>query len=137
MLTRRTLIAAGAAAAALPFAPGASPPVIKIGVLNDMSGPYRDATGRARCVCAQQAVRQFNSAGFDVQVLAADHQNKPDVGAAIVRQWFDRDGVDVVLDVPTSSVALAVNPIAQGKEQALHQHRRRHRRPDRASSAPR
>ena len=112
-LTRRTLVATGAA---LPLAARAQArPVIKIGVLNDMSGPYRDATGQGSVVCVQQAVRQFNSAGFDVQVLAADHQNKPDVGAAVARQWFDRDGVDVVMDVPTSSVALAVNAVAREK----------------------
>ena len=119
MLTRRTLLnasAAGAAGAALPrFGRAQTRPVIKIGVLNDMSGPYRDATGQGSVVCVQQAVRQFNSSGFDVQVLAADHQNKPDVGAAIARQWFDRDGVDVVMDVPTSSVALAVNAVAKEK----------------------
>ncbi len=112
-LSRRSLVAASAA---LPFAARAQTrPVIKIGVLNDMSGPYRDATGMGSVACAQQAVRQFNNAGFDVQVLAADHQNKPDVGAAVARQWFDRDGVDVILDVPTSSVALAVNSIAKEK----------------------
>ena len=112
--TRRSMIAA---TAALPFSARAQAarPVIKIGVLNDMSGPYRDATGQGSAVCVQQAVRQFNSAGFDVQVLAADHQNKPDVGAAVARQWYDRDGVDVIMDVPTSSVALAVNAIAQEK----------------------
>ncbi len=119
MLTRRTLLnatAAGSAAAALPrFARAQARPVIKIGVLNDMSGPYRDATGQGSVVCVQQAVRQFNSTGFDVQVIGADHQNKPDVGAAIARQWFDRDGVDVVMDVPTSSVALAVNSVAKEK----------------------
>ena len=112
-LTRRTLVAA---TAALPIAARAQTrPTIKIGVMNDMSGPYRDATGMGSVACTQHAVRQFNSAGFDVQVLAADHQNKPDVGAAIARQWFDRDAVDVILDVPTSSVALAVNSIAKEK----------------------
>jgi branched-chain amino acid transport system substrate-binding protein len=119
MLTRRNLLAAATASAAC-FGPlissaRAARPTIKIGVLNDMSGPYRDATGMGSVACVQQAVRQFNSSGFDVQVLSADHQNKPDIGASIVRQWFDRDGVDVVMDVPTSSVALAVNAIAKEK----------------------
>ncbi len=115
ILTRRSLIAA-TTVASLPIAARAqSRPTIKIGVLNDMSGPYRDATGMGSVACVQQAVRQFNSAGFDVQVLAADHQNKPDVGAAVARQWFDRDGVDMIMDVPTSSVALAVNSIAKEK----------------------
>ena len=111
--TRRALLSA-AAATAIPRAGRAQRPVMTIGVLNDQSGPYRDATGLGSVLCAQQAAREF-SAGFDVRVISADHQNKPDVGAAIVRQWFDRDGVDVVMDVPTSSVALAVNQIAKEK----------------------
>ena len=119
MLTRRTLLStatAGTALAAMPrLGRAQGRPVLKIGVLNDMSGPYRDATGQGSVVCVQQAIRQFSSTGFDVQVLAADHQNKPDVGAAVARQWFDRDGVDVIMDVPTSSVALAVNTVAKEK----------------------
>ena len=115
-LTRRSLVAATAGAVVLPrLGRAQTKPVIKIGVLNDMSGPYRDATGMGSVACVQQAVREFNSAGFDVQVLAADHQNKPDIGASVVRQWFDRDAVDVVMDVPTSSVALAVNSICREK----------------------
>ncbi len=116
ILTRRSFVAAAAIAAPLQVGRAqGTRPGIKIGVLNDMSGPYRDATGQGSVACVQQAVRQFNSAGFDVQVLAADHQNKPDVGAAVARQWFDRDGVDVIMDVPTSSVALAVNSVAREK----------------------
>jgi branched-chain amino acid transport system substrate-binding protein len=116
-LSRRGFVAASTAASLLPRIACAQTarPVIKIGVLNDMSGPYRDSTGEGSVVCVRQAVREFNSAGFDVQVVSADHQNKPDVGSSIVRQWFDRDGVDVVMDVPTSSVALAVNAIAKEK----------------------
>ena len=83
----------------------------KIGVLNDQSGPYRDNTGQGSVVCAQQAVAEFGMAG--IEVLSADHQNKPDIGAAIARQWIDRDGVDMILDVPTSSVALAVAVIVR------------------------
>ena len=115
-LNRRTLLSAVPAATLLPrLVRAQTRPVIKMGVMNDMSGPYRDATGQGSVVCVQQAVRQFSSSGFDVQVLAADHQNKPDVGAALARQWFDRDGVDVIMDVPTSSVALAVNSVAREK----------------------
>ena len=110
MLNRRTLLAA---AAALPALPARAEEVIRIGVLNDQSGPYRDNTGMGSVVCAQQAVAEFGAQGFAVQVIAADHQNKPDVGAAIARQWLDRDGVDMVLDVPTSSVALAVASVVR------------------------
>lgn len=114
-LTRRAAIAAVAAAAALPLRARAQGQVIRIGVLNDMSGNYRDATGPTSAVCARQAVEDFGSKGFAIEVLSGDHQNKPDVGAGIARQWFDRDGVDMILDVPTSSVALAVNSIAKEK----------------------
>ena len=88
---------------------------IKIGVLNDQSGPYRDTGGLTSVICAKQAVEEFQSKGFTVEVIAADHQNKPDIGAGIARQWYDRDGVDMILDVPTSSVALAVAAVAREK----------------------
>jgi branched-chain amino acid transport system substrate-binding protein len=88
---------------------------IKIGVLNDMSGPYADDGGPVSLACARQAVQEWGDAGFDVEVVSGDHQNKPDVGSSIARQWFDRDGVDMIVDVPTSSVALAVNTVAKEK----------------------
>jgi branched-chain amino acid transport system substrate-binding protein len=114
-MSRRGLVAA-AATIALPLrARAQSRRVIKIGVLNDMSGPYRDSTGMGSAVCLRHALREFNVAGLDVQVLTADHQNKPDVGVSVVRQWIDRDRVDVIMDVPTSSVALAVGSIAREK----------------------
>ncbi len=118
-LTRRAALAA-AAAAALPVRARAQGQgqVLRIGVLNDMSGNYRDATGPTSAVCARQAVEDFGQKGFTVEVLTGDHQNKPDVGASIARQWFDRDNVDMILDVPTSSVALAVNSIAKEKNKA-------------------
>ena len=88
---------------------------IKIGVLNDMSGPYADDGGPVSLACTRQAVQEWGDHGFDVEVVSGDHQNKPDVGAAIARQWFDQDGVDMIVDVPTSSVALAVNTVAKEK----------------------
>ncbi len=109
MPNRRTLLAAPLALLARPAR--AFQPRLKIGVLNDQSGPYRDNTGQGSVVCALQAVRESVAAGVDV--LSADHQNKPDIGAAIARQWIDRDGVDMILDVPTSSVALAVAAIVR------------------------
>jgi branched-chain amino acid transport system substrate-binding protein len=120
-LSRRALLGT---AAAVPLVGGASRAraqanTIRIGVLNDQSGPYRDTGGLTSVVCTKQAVEEFASKGFNVEVIAADHQNKPDIGAAIARQWFDRDGVDMILDVPTSSVALAVAAVAKEKNK-LH-----------------
>ena len=114
-IDRRTLLgAAGAAGLVLPGRARAQAASIKIGVLNDQSGPYRDIGGMNSVAAVKQAVAEF-APDFKVEVVAADHQNKPDVGVGIVRQWFDRDGVDIVLDVPTSSVALAVNSVCKEK----------------------
>ena len=95
--------------------------VIKIGVMNDMSGTYADLTGPGSVVAAQMAVEDFGAAakGLKVEIVGADHQNKPDVGSNIVRQWIDVDKVDVIVDVPTSSVALAVNEIVREKNKVF------------------
>jgi branched-chain amino acid transport system substrate-binding protein len=114
MIGRRTLLAASAAAVAAPRA-RAQPATIKLGVLNDMSGPYRDTGGPLSIACVKQAVKEFGDHGFSVEVINADHGNKPDLGASIARQWFDQDGVDAIVDVPTSSVALAVNSVCREK----------------------
>jgi branched-chain amino acid transport system substrate-binding protein len=118
-VARRTLLAA-TAAAALPWsrARAADAPVIRIGVLNDMSGNYRDVGGPVSVACARQAADEFAGHGFNIEIRSGDHQNKPDIGANIARQWFDRDGVDMIVDVPTSSVALAVAGIAAEKNKA-------------------
>jgi branched-chain amino acid transport system substrate-binding protein len=107
--------------AALPLAPArAQAPTIRIGVLNDMSGPYRDITGPTSVACVRQAVQDIGATarGLNVEVLTGDHQNRPDVGANIARQWFDRDGVDMITDVPNTAVALAVAEIARQKNKA-------------------
>ena len=119
-LDRRTRLGAAAAApllGGLPFrsARAQAANTIRIGVLNDGSGMYRDIAGETGAACARQAVADFGNQGFNVEVLHADHQNKPDVGANIARQWIDTQGVDVLLDVTTSSVALAVNDICREK----------------------
>ena len=90
---------------------------VKLGVLNDRSGVYSDIGGEGSVVAARMAVDDFKAAekGIKVEVLSADHQNKPDVGSNVARQWYDQDGVDVILDVPTSSVALAINQITREK----------------------
>jgi branched-chain amino acid transport system substrate-binding protein len=94
--------------------------VLRIGVLNDQSGPYRDDGGPTGAICVRQAVQEFAaSKGLNVEVLVADHQNKPDIGVAIARQWFDQGGVDAVVDVPTSSVALAINSVCREKDKVL------------------
>jgi branched-chain amino acid transport system substrate-binding protein len=117
-ISRRTLLSAAAASATLPLARArAQTPGIKIGVLNDQSGPYTNTGGMTSVVCARQALEDFGAAnkGLNVEIISADHQNKPDLASSIVRQWFDRDGVDMLLDVPTSSVALAVQSVAREK----------------------
>ena len=95
--------------------------VIKIGVLNDQSSLYADISGQGAAVAARMAVEDFGAAkkGMKVEVIQADHQNKPEVGSSIARQWYDRDGVDVIVDVPTSSVALAVNQVTREKNKAF------------------
>jgi len=90
---------------------------VKIGILTDMSSVYSGIGGPGSVAAAKLAVEDFNPAahGMKVEILSADHQNKPDIGAGIARQWFDRDGVDVILDVPNSGVSLAVSGVAQEK----------------------
>ncbi len=120
-VSRRVLLGT-AAAAALPIPrTRAQTPKIRLGVLNDQSGTYRDVTGPTSVVCARQAVQDFGAShrGFDVEVISADHQNKPDIGATIAREWFDRGGVDAIIDVPTSSVALAVAQVARQKDKIM------------------
>jgi branched-chain amino acid transport system substrate-binding protein len=119
--TRRTLIGG---AAALSLVPTARPRAqartkLTIGVLTDLSGTYRDNTGPTSVAATRLAVEEMKShLDCDVEVIAADHQNKPDVAASIARQWFD-SGVDVAADVPTSSVALAVAQVARDKDKLM------------------
>jgi len=126
MLQKRSaLLAASLALAAAHFATGAqaqmSDGIVKIGVLNDMSGLYSDITGQGSVFAARQAVEDFGAAakGLKVEVIGADHQNKPDVGSSIARQWYDVDKVDVIVDVPTSSVALAISEITREKNKVF------------------
>src|ERR1700730_16074519 len=94
VVSRRAALALGAAAA-LPRLALAQRPTVRIGVLNDQTGPYRDWGGQGSVAAVRQAVRDFGDQGFSVDVVVADHQNKPDVGAGIARQWCDT-GVDMV-----------------------------------------
>ncbi len=86
---------------------------VKIGVLNDRSGIYADLAGEGSVIAARMAVEDFGAEakGIKVEIVSADHQNKPDVASTITRQWLDQEGVNAVVDVPTSSAALAVNEI--------------------------
>lgn len=86
---------------------------IKIGVLNDRSGLYADLTGEGSVIAARMAVEDFGAAdkGINVEIVSADHQNRPDVASTVARQWYDEENVDVIADVPTSSAALAVNEL--------------------------
>src|SRR5215467_1954860 len=95
--------------------------VIKIGVLSDMSSLYTDLAGAGSVVAAKMAVEDsgIEKRGYKVEVISADHQNKPDVGSAIARQWYDTDKVDVIVDVPNSGVALAVSGITKDKGKAF------------------
>jgi branched-chain amino acid transport system substrate-binding protein len=95
--------------------------VIRIGVMNDQSGTYADLAGPGSVVAARMAVEDFGAAkkGMKVEIVVADHQNKPEVGSSIARQWFDVDKVDVIVDVPTSSVVLAVNQVVREKNKVL------------------
>ncbi|WNJ94025.1 ABC transporter substrate-binding protein [Bosea sp. 685] len=111
-------ILATTALAALMVSPALAQQIsVKAGVLNDRSGLYADLSGEGSVIAARLAVEDFKAAekGIKVEIVSADHQNKPDVGSTIARQWYDQDGVDLILDVPTSSVALAVNQITKEK----------------------
>jgi branched-chain amino acid transport system substrate-binding protein len=94
---------------------------VKIGVLNDMAGTYADLAGPGSVIAARMAIEDLGdlTKGWKFEVVGADHQNKPDIGSNVVRQWIDVDIVDVIVDVPTSSVALAVNEIVKEKNKAF------------------
>jgi branched-chain amino acid transport system substrate-binding protein len=95
--------------------------IVKIGVLSDMSSLYTDLAGAGSVVAAKMAVEDsgIEKRGVKVEIVSADHQNKPDVGSSIARQWYDVDKVDVIVDVPNSGVALAVNQITRDKGKAF------------------
>jgi branched-chain amino acid transport system substrate-binding protein len=119
----RTLLALAIGA---PFASGAaqaqiSDGVVKIGVLSDMSSLYADLDGAGSVLAATMAVEDFGAAakGMKVEIISADHQNKPDVGSAVARQWFDTDKVDLITGTTNSGVALAVNQITKDKAKAF------------------
>src|SRR4051812_4362601 len=117
----RFLIAFAIVAAATAARADFTGKVIKIGVLNDQSGLYADLAGPGSVTAAKMAVEDSGGKVGDVpvEVIFADHQNKPDVGSNIARQWYDVDGVDVIVDVPTSSVALAISGVTKDKNKVF------------------
>ena len=117
-LSRRLLI--GAAAATLPVRRvRAQRPVIRIGIMNDQSGPYRDLTGPTSVACTRQAIQEWGDRGFDIDLLVADHLNKPDLAASIAKKWYDEDGVDMIQDGGASSCALVITSITRDKNKVF------------------
>src|SRR5712691_6667004 len=115
------LIVAAALALATSASAEISGDVVKLGVLNDMSSLYADITGPGSVEAARMAIADFGGTvhGKKIELISADHQNKPDIGSAIANQWFSNDGVDAIVDVPTSSVALAVQEVARNKSKVF------------------
>jgi len=95
--------------------------VLKLGVLNDQSGQYADAAGPASVEVVKMAVKDFGGKMFGkpIEVISADHQNKPDMGSAIARKWYDTEGVSVILDLANSAVALAVSDLTRQKDKVM------------------
>ena len=92
-------------------------PTLKIGVLTDMSGTYRDASGPLAVMAVQQAVAEFGE-GMKIEVVSADHQNKADIAATVAREWYDRDGVDYIVDGVNSACGLAIAGVTKNKNKA-------------------
>lgn len=93
---------------------------VKIGVLTDQSGVFSSLAGQGSVIAAKMAIEDFgDKLGVPVELLSADHQNKADVGTQIARQWYDVEGVDLIVDVPNSSVVLAVQSLAREKNRVL------------------
>ena len=120
-IARRTLLASAAVAAALPGRAQTSLPLYRLGVMTDLSGQYRDNSGPTSVLAAHQAVEDFKPEqhGFRIEILAADHKQKPDVASTTARQWFDEQKVDAVADVNNTAIALAVGTVAKDKDKAV------------------
>jgi branched-chain amino acid transport system substrate-binding protein len=118
-LPRRAILGAGSALL-LPRRAFSQPvPSVTIGVLNDMTGPLSSDGGMGSTACVNQAIQDLGQLGFAPRVLTADHQNKPDVGAAIAREWYDQAGVDMIIDVPISSIAFGIATLAREKNKVF------------------
>ena len=122
-MTVAGILAAGVLSSA-PVLAQVSDDVVKIGVLTDMNGPAATATGQGSVTAAQMAVEDFGGKVLDkpIQVIVGDHQDKPDIGAAIARRWYDTEQVDLIVDVPVSAVGLAVLNVANEKKRMFIAH---------------
>ena len=123
-LSRGLLVAAAMLFALTAAEAQTAPPAgrtLKIGVLTDQSGPYADSAGVGAIVATRMAVEDsgLRAKGWTIEVIAADHQNKPDVAATIARQWYDVEGVDMIADVTNSAVALAVNQVTRDRNKVM------------------
>ncbi len=119
-MDRRELLLLGTAFATMPARAFAQTKPLKIGVMNDLSSIYSDDQGIGSSIAAKMAVDDWSAKlGVPVEIVIADHQQKPDVGVAIARRWFETEGVDVVMDLPNSAVALAVLALATEKNKAV------------------
>jgi branched-chain amino acid transport system substrate-binding protein len=120
-MTKLKSMLLGAIALAAVAAPAAAQTNVKIGILSDMSSLYTDLSGAGSVLAARMAAEDFGAAakGLRVEFVSADHQNRADVGSNVARQWYDRDGVDAIVDVPNSAVALAVNEITKDKNKVF------------------
>ena len=119
-------VSAGAAGLAITLMSGTafaqySDDVVRLGILTDLSGPYADSGGKGSVAAAEMAVKDFGGTvkGKKVEVISADHQNKPDVASTIARKWFDVDKVDAVLDLPVTAIALAAQQVAKEKNRTV------------------
>ena len=119
-MDRRQFVLGAASLPLLSTSLRAQTKLLKIGVMNDLSSVYADFQGIGSKVAADLAVADYaKSLGVPVEVIIADHQNKPDIGSVIARKWFDNEGVDVIMDLPNSGVALAVLAVANEKNKTV------------------
>src|ERR1700743_1489790 len=114
---RTKLLPAAIAACGLLVAIPASAQGVKIGILNDQSGVYADYGGKASFEAAKMAIEEFGGQvlGQKIEIVTADHQNKPDLATSIARRWYEVEGVDMITELTTSSVALAVQELSKEK----------------------
>ncbi len=116
----KSMMLSGAFAAMMLASPALAEPV-RLGVLTDMSGMNFDLAGDGSVVAAKMAVEDFGGTlnGEPIEIIVGDHQNKPDIGSTLARSWIDEKNVKAIIDVPTSSVAMAVQEITRDKDVAF------------------